>query len=177
MINFDKMQVHPNSNPGIKSELMLFDVPLTQQQIIGQYLTRYSPFSTVSETQFSFQIPESNDWTDLGRSFIQLTLELECISASASDPASWDVALVNDILNSLFSKIDVSIGGTTVSDSNPYSSYKSVISHLVAAPAEVKQTHLRLRGYYEDSANSDASITNVGWKWRKNLTADGKKLH
>lgn len=176
MINFDKMQVYPNSNPGIKSELMLFDVPLTQQQIIGQYLTRYSPFSTVSETQFSFQIPESNDWTDLGRSFIQLTLELECISASASDPASWDVALVNDILNSLFSKIDVSIGGTTVSDSNPYSSYKSVISHLVAAPAEVKQTHLRLRGYYEDSANSDASITNVGWKWRKNLTADGKKI-
>ena len=170
------MQVHPNSNPGIKSELMLFDVPLTQQQIVGQYLTKYSPFSTISETQFTFQIPESNDWTDLSRSHIQLTLELECTPSTPGDPANWNVALVNDVLNSLFSKIDVSLNGTMVSDSNPYSSYKSVLSHLVAAPWEAKKTHLRLRGYYEDSAQGSASNDdNAGWKWRKELTSDGKK--
>ena len=156
---------------------MLFDVPLTQQQITGQYLTKYSPFSTISETQFTFQIPESNDWTDLSRSFLQLTLELECTPASANDPANWEVALVNDVLNSLFSKIDVSLGGTMVSDSNPYSSYKPVLSHLVAAPSEAKKTHLRLRGYYEDSAQGSANgDDNAGWKWRKELTSNGKKI-
>ena len=170
------MQVHPNSHPGIKSELMLFDVPLTQQQIVGQYLTKYSPFSTISETQFTFQIPESNDWTDLSRSFVQLTLELECSPTSDTDPPNWDVALINDVLNSLFSKIDVSLGGTMVSDSNPYSSYKSVLSHLVASPSEVKQTHLRLRGYFEDAANGESNDKNLGWKWRKSLTSDGKKI-
>ena len=167
------MQVHPNSNPGIKSELMLFDVPMTQQQIIGQYLTKYSPFSTVSETQFSFQVPESNDWTDLSRSFIQLTVELEC--TSSNQPENWDVSLINDCLNSLFSKIDVTLGSTMVS-SNPFSSYKSVLSHLIDSPAEVKKTHLKLCGYNEDTADYGASDNNLGWKWRKELTSKKKQI-
>ena len=63
----------------------------------------------------------------------------------------WDkVAMVNNMADSMWAQIDVSIGDTQTTKPLHTHPYKSYIHTILHTPNEAKETFMKLRGFYDD---------------------------
>src|SRR5579871_3449204 len=77
-----------------------------------------------------------NTYTDLNDT--KLELKLKIIKGADTDLADGDLAgVVNNFFHSLFKNIEVKIGNSTITDSNPFYPYISYLKKIIGCSGEV----------------------------------------
>ena len=142
--------IHPHSCPASKSELFLSHVPPTQASIVDFNVTEYRPLATITgETPLiEFMIPAMADrFTDLDDMYLHIKFKYEVTGAENADV----VCPVNNLLHSMFAKVDVTLQDKTVTPSSQYYAYKSYLEKLLGFGKRAKDTYLRTSGWMRDT--------------------------
>lgn len=141
--------MHPQSCPAAKSELMLSHMPPTQASIIKSDVMEYRPLSasTGSTPLIEFLIPAMADrYTDLDDVFLYVKFKYKMKGIVATDV----VAPVNNLLHSMFAKVDMTIQDKTVTSSSQHYGYKSMLEKLIGYGRTAKETFAQTAGWERD---------------------------
>jgi hypothetical protein len=175
--------IHEGSCECAKSELDLFSVPPTQTSIESATFVEYHPISSLSDgAPIEFEVGSSgDDYIDFNDS--QLFVRCKIVKADGSAIAAAEkVGLVNNELNSLFSKVDVSLNGTLITDSTNTNAHRAYIEDLLSYGPGAKKSQLTCALFYKDEAGKmdtndpSAAETNKGLVMRSSFTAGGKEV-
>ena len=144
--------VHPLSCSCTKSELDLFEVPPTQTTIESGRWVEYHPVASLAESSpIEFDIPGAGEeFTDLSQT--KLYIRAKIVRPDGSDlPQDAKVGPVNLWLQSLWSQVDVSLGGKLVTDATNCYPYRAYLETLLNYGSEAKQTQLTSGLFYQDT--------------------------
>jgi hypothetical protein len=166
--------LHPSSTPAAIPELNLFTLPPTQTAVDNSYFLYSRPTSQVlgsnAPVEFCFG-GEGPDYIDLSRSRLKVKLKLVHADATSSVLAADEVAVpANLALHSLWSQVDVTLGGRLMTPATGMYAYKSYIQTLLNYGKEAKKTQLLSQGWYpEQGKQMDVSTTaGNGAAFKKN---------
>ena len=140
------MQSNP-CRPGSKSELAYNEMPYTQTAIIDSYNIYCGPQSTIAEhAPLSFEIPGSEaDFTDLSNTFLKLRIKVTTADGEPiNDTNAPKLTLSNNVLNTLFSQVDISLNDTLVSQSSNLHGYRAYIENLLSYNSHAKDGFLQM---------------------------------
>ena len=145
-------------------QLDLFTLPKTQTTIAKQQWYEYRPVnsSDYTNTPCDFIIPgNSVDVIDLSRSY--LYLHLKVVKQDGSDVGADDkVGIVNNILHSMWSQVDVFLNQQLISSSTRDYQYKSYIDTVLFNDKSTKETRLQTSGFYKDSGDIESTDVLTG---------------
>ena len=178
--------IHKDSCECFSAELDLHSIPPTQTSIETGYFEEAGPVASLTDQgPIEFNIVGSKDeYLDLYNTYLYFACRI--VNADGTDLANdAEVAPANLFLHSLFSQVDVSLGGTLVSESNNNYAYRAYIETLLSYGPAAKTSQLTAALWYKDTSGKMEAIddANVGLKDRKALTARSKivemtgKLH
>lgn len=142
--------IHPHSCPAAKSELVLSDVPPTQASIVRSDVIEYRPLSAVTgETPLiEFLIPAMADrYTDLDDMFLYIKFSYETSGLKQNEL----VCPVNNVLHSMFSKVDMTMQDKSVTSSSQHYAYKSYLEKLLGYGDSAKKTYAKTAGWFRDT--------------------------
>ena len=129
--------LHHQSAPATKTELELFSVPPTQTAIDSYYELEVRPSATLDgSTTYDFNIPASDDYTDLSETMIHIVgkLEKNGLALTETDTAS----LTMGFGNALFEQIQFYLNGVNIAPSNNLHHYQCFLEDfLFKHPSEV----------------------------------------
>ena len=107
-------------------ELDYSDKKMIQTDILHTYDIELTPRNSILESNpIIFQIDSSNDFTDLSKTFLKLTLSINNAADGSAVAAEDNVSLINNFANSIFSQISVMLKNTTISHPNPNYAYRA----------------------------------------------------
>jgi hypothetical protein len=182
------MTIHEDSPEGMKSELDLFTVPFTVQQVDSGCYVYVQPLAPIYNADtIDFVVPGSGDnYLDLSKTvleiggrFINKDKEEEPI------PDGDDFYPVNNLMHSLFKQIDVTLNDVQVTQGSAYYPYKAYIEKLTNYSAGVKNSALTSALWYTDNAiqTIQKTVANTEEKRRQDIVKGGQyvemvdKLH
>lgn len=142
--------IHPHSCPAAKSELVLNHVPPTQASIIRSDVIEYRPLSAISGDTplIEFLIPAMADrYTDLDDLFLYVKFSYEVSGLKQGEL----VCPVNNLLHSMFSKVDMTLQDKSITSSSQHYAYKSYMEKLLGYGEDAKETYARTAGWMRDS--------------------------
>lgn len=167
--------LHSHSCEAIKSEIDLFSLPPTQTAIERSHWMQYKPISSLSDdSPIEFVIPGTGEeYLDLSHSMLKISLKLVRRDAAV---ATDYVGGVNNLLQSLFSQVDVYLNQKSVTSQNNTYAYRAYIETLLNYGTSAKNSHLTSGLWYSDTAGEMDTIGdgNKGLKTRKQFTNTGK---
>ena len=157
--------LHPSSAPAAVPELNIFSLPPTQTAIDNAYFVDCRPVSQVmgnhAPVEFSFG-GEGPDYIDLSRSKLKVKLKIVHQDATSSVLEAAEVAVpINLALHSLWSQVDVTLGGRLMTKATGMYPFKAFIQTLLNYGKEAKESQLLAQGWYEEGADLDA-VTTAG---------------
>ena len=157
--------VHRQSCEGVKSELDLFAVPLTQTSIEDGRWIEHQPLTSLdSGGPIEFILPGTGDaYIDLANTY--LLIRAKVVRAVGTELApDTPVAPVNNWLHSLFSQVDVYLNDTLVTPSSNFTyPFRAYVDTLLSYGAEAKTTQLTSQLWYKDTAgHMDATTADGG---------------
>lgn len=173
--------LHKYSCECVKSELDLFALPSTQTSIEGGQWVHYKPLSSISdESPLEFVVHGGGDeYLDLAHTMLYLNLKI-CKEDGSNFTADDDTKIgpVNNLVNSLFSQIDVYLNQKLVSPPNNTYAYKAYIETLLNYGPAAKKSHLTAGLWYTDTAGKMNSVNgeNSGFQKRYQLTSASKNI-
>ena len=146
--------VHRHSYEGVKSELDLITVPPTQNCIIDSHVVEHQPTASLdSGGPIEFLIPGSgDDYLDLANTMLHVQAKVTRVNGDALD-ADEPVGPMNNWLHSLWSQVDVSLNGTSVTSSSNTHPYRAYIETLLSYGSDAKSTQLTNQLWYKDTAS------------------------
>ena len=152
--------LHPASVPATLPELNLFDLPPTQTAVDSIYYVETRPVSQVNGSngpvEFCFG-GESRDYIDLSRS--RMKVKVQIIQEVGTPLVAKELAVpVNLALHSMWSQVDVTLGGRLMSQATGLYPYKSMIQTLLNFDSESKTTQLVGQGFYKDEKTGMDSV-------------------
>ena len=105
-----------------------------------------------------FLVENATDkFLDLANTYLKLKLKL--VKGDGTDIADTDhVTPINYVIASLFSQVDVNLGGRVISISTNTYSYRSIIETLLNVGNDAKKSQLRMGMYTEDQAERHDDI-------------------
>ena len=162
------------------SELDLFVKPSVQTSIEHTTEKVHYPISSMIESgPLGFTITGSGDeYLDLSAAYLHLTASISV--GGVTNPTEDDkVVPVNNLVQSLFSQVDVSLNGKMVSSSSNTYAYRAYIETLLTFGKAYKKIFLTNYMWYKDDTAghmNDIGDENVGTMKRSNLTAHEKKV-
>lgn len=166
--------------PSVSYTASFFNPIATDQRFLNVKYCKYLPQNAVdaNATNIDFCLPklEPPNCYLIDSVLLQCNIQLSKTGKLAIDKAKL-VAPINNILHSLWKKIDLHINDQCLSTNNDLYSYKSYMTNLMTYGSDAKQTHLQTQGWYNDlRGNFKASTTNPGFfnrnnLFRKNMTA------
>ena len=166
--------------PCSKSELAYNAMPYTQTVITDNYNVYCGPQSTISEhAPLTFEIPGSEaDFTDLSNTFLKLRLKVTTAAGEdVTDANAPALSLSNNVLNTLFSQVDVTLNDTLVSQSSNLHGYRAYVENLLSYTSLAKKSFLKVEGFCPDTAGHfDNPAQNGGHAERRKWITDGKEL-
>ena len=165
--------------PCAKSELNYNDLPPIQRVIEDTYTTSLGPVSTLDQTSpLVFHISGSDtDYLDLSNTVLNLKCKVtDAAGAGISDTNYPKTSLVNNVLNSLFSQVDISMNETLVSQSTNLHPYRAYIETLLSYDNQAKNSFLQLQGWATDEAGVFDNDENDGHTTRRSWISGGKEL-
>ena len=169
------------ANEFMLSEFDLFQSSKMQHQIQDQDYVEYSPISPI-QYGTPFRIVANGapqQYWDLYNSYVVLRVKL-VKAAGGAFAAAAGVAPINDIFDTLFSNIEVSLNDTVVSDNNGHYAECAYINKLLSYSDDVQKSRMRLEGFIKDTAgefNARAvDGANAGYKDRLAMFAEGKEV-
>ena len=159
-----------NAAADFHSELNLFEQPTYQTSLTDEYEYDTYPIAALSSNGASsspieFTIRGSdNTFFDLNNS--KLEVKVLVLKPVHTGTAATDVAPANLFLHSLFSSVEMEVGGKLVTDPNTIYPYRAFIETLVNMPAETMRTRMLCEGWTKDTAGQLAAVepakTNTG---------------
>ena len=126
--------LHHSSIPATKSELEIFNIPPTQTAIESSYEVDFRPSSTLDSSRtYDFQIPSSEDFTDMSGTMIYIKCRLK---SERSDHSFEDnLTLTDNFASAIFDQVDLYLGTTNITPSNNLYHYQSYLEDLLFRPA------------------------------------------
>lgn len=182
----DNGVIDPQSILCAKTELDLGYVPPTQTTIEKGWMVEYRPVASIagqSTPNIEFHIPASMDhYLDLDEMFLQVKLKIEGFSDSdktrKQDPYAAPVttatpevvafAPVNNLLHSLFEKVELTLRNKVVTSNTHYYPHRAYFEKLLGSTLWAKNTYLSVTGW-----DSDDDPTKVSKQRAKQLLATG----
>ncbi|KAF0138277.1 MAG: hypothetical protein FD143_3692, partial [Ignavibacteria bacterium] len=169
------------ANEFMLSEFDLFQSSKMQHQIQEQDYVEYSPISPI-QYGTPFRIVANGgpqQYWDLYNSYVVLRVKL-VKAAGGAFAAAAGVAPINDIFDTLFSNIEVSLNDTVVSDNNGHYAECAYINKLLSYSDDVQKSRMRLEGFIKDTAGQFNARAvdgdNAGYKERLAMFAEGKEV-
>ena len=140
------------SNNAPLPELDFFKLPNTQTSIVRSQYVDHRQINQLNDIgPFDFLIPGGSDYVDLSRT--NLGLKIKIVDKAGADiPAATEVGIVNALLHTLWSQIDVYLNGVLVSTNSTNYPYVSMLKLLTENNEGAKKTRLTSVGYYKDSS-------------------------
>ena len=178
--------IHKDSCECSSAELDLQSVPPTQTSVESGYYEECGPVASLTDQgPIEFNIVGSeNEYLDLYNTHLYLACRI--VNADGTDlAADAEVGPTNLFLHSLFSQVNVTLGGALVSESNNNYAYRAFMETLLSYGPAAKDSQLTAALWYKDTPGKMETIddTNVGMKHRKSLAARSRvvemtgKLH
>jgi hypothetical protein len=161
-------------------ELNLFEEPVKQNTVLRFFLVDFRPTSQIvsQDAPVSFTLGgDSGHYLDLKRCRLNIKLRLlKDDGTDLTEAESGKVCPINLILHSVWSQLELRIGGRLISSSNNHYGYKSIIHTLLKASADAKESHLQLQGFYEDTKPIHKVENNAGATARADLFKSSKSV-
>lgn len=161
------------------STLDLFSVPPTTTDIKHGHWVEYTHLNPLTdEGPIIFDIPsDKNDYISLKDSYMHVRAKI--VNADGSDIANdAEVAPCNNLLQSIFKQVDVSLNNQTVTSSTNTYHLRAYIENLLSYGTEAKSSQLTAGLWYKDTAGELETIGdgNNGYAKRKALAAGSRTI-
>lgn len=133
------------------SDTQLFLPSFTQSDIQHGFYEDIFPISKLDDNgPIEFNIANSTDkFIDLASIYLKTKLQIK--KADGSELAETEVVMpVNYVFGSMFSQVDVSLGGTIISTSNNTYAYRSYLEALLNYGSDAKLSQLQMGLYKKD---------------------------
>jgi hypothetical protein len=136
--------LHHKSIPATKNELELFSVPATQTVIDYYYEVGYRPSASLeSSSTFDFDIPASDDYTDLAETMIHIVGTIQ--KGNAALATTDDAHPCTGMANALFQQVEFYLNGVNISPSNNLYHYQAYLEDLLFRhPSEIDHGSLMI---------------------------------
>jgi hypothetical protein len=147
--------IHESSNITPHPDFDLFGVPSTQWTVERNIQTEHRPISIIdsrSIIQFVVDSP-MDEYIQLRDSMIKVKLKINIKKTDNSNvtEADWKkIAPVNYLLQSLFSNVQVEIGGKPITMTPHTYAYKSYFDAILNFTNDARKTFLSASGFYDD---------------------------
>ena len=142
------------------SPLEWYDVPPTQTAVVESYDVEFLPTSALRQGgAVEFYIPASaEDYLDVKNS--RLYIRARIVKADGTQTAADEaVAPVNNLLQSMWSNVELLANERLIAHTNNIHGYVSIISHLLHDSDEVLTSERQMQMIYKDTA-SQLDVTN-----------------
>ena len=140
------------STTALMDQIQLSTLPPTQNGIDKVQWVEYRPLGQIQDnTPIDFIIPGSSDYIDLKRSFINVKLKILKTDNTTMGPDDH-VSIINLPLHSMWNQVDVYLNQQLVGSSTNNYAYKAYMDTLLFHDKNVKDTRLKMQGWYKDSA-------------------------
>lgn len=169
---------HPDSLACSKEELDLFSLPPTQNVIDENVITKINTISSYATTRgcpLEFVISTNSDYY-LDASNIFLKLKLVIKNDDDTSPGTTNAVVPeNNIIDTLFSDVEVLLNDVTVSSSPSIAAYRGYIEKLLNYSKGAKLSHLQNGGFFCHDGRADHS-TKFTSSTNKTFEVYGKLL-
>lgn len=164
-------------------ELNIFQMPVIQSAVHRSCLVEFRPTSQLNPTSDSpihFSLGgDSRNYLDLSKT--RLHVKAKLISSDGSEiEKSEIVAPVNQLLQSLWSSVELKISGKTVSmTTNGTYPYVAYLQSILKQSDPAKESQLSTQMYFKENgglAMDENPITNIGFMRRKQFFDGGKSV-
>ena len=137
------------SNQAPMPKLDFFRLPDTQSSIVRSQYVEHRGINQLNDVgPFDFLIPGGSDYVDLSRT--NLGLKIKIVDNTGADiPDATEVSIINAILHTLWSQIDVYLNVVLVSTNSTNYPYTSMLKLLTENNEGVKKTRLTSVGYFK----------------------------
>ena len=173
--------IHPQSCECALPGLDLFTVPPTQTSVLSGGWVEYHPLATLSDNgPIEFNIKGTDEYLDLYSSYLHVQAKI--VKADDGDLGAPDDDThgpVNLFLHSLFSEVEVSVGGVLITTGSNLYPYRAYLETLLSYGEGAKETQLAAAMFYKDTAgkfNTTSGTENKGLQKRRNLTKRSKTV-
>ena len=152
------------------SDADLFTPSFVQTDVQHGIYEEIFPISKLDDNgPIEFTIENSTDkFIDAANTYLKMKLKI--VKADGSNiPAEEKVTPINYIFGSLFSQVDVKLGGCIISTSNNTYSYRAILETLLNYGKDAKKTQLEMGLYVKDQPerlDETDPARNVGLKER-----------
>lgn len=167
--------MHAGSRECHNTGLNIFSIPHTQTSIEESQYVVVKPHSL--GTVMEVQLPKTDRYMDLQNTFLRLRLKLT--KRDGTDLAQdTEVSLVNNMMDSLFKQIDVTIANEVITNSDNCHAYKAYICRLLNDTHGASESFIQGQGFYKDVSGSMDVLgpENTGYVRRKDLTKNSTPL-
>ena len=147
------------------SELDIFSPQYVQHGVEGVLKREYAPLSALQQgAPIEFAITGApGQYLDMAKSYLHIRAKIT--KADGTKPAAEaQVGPVNLTLHSMFSSVEVTLGGKMISDNNGMYAQRSYLETLLTMPQEVQENQLGGAGWAKDTAAQikDLNCTGAG---------------
>ena len=173
--------IHRLSSVKPLSEFDIFSVPPTQSTIEQDILTEHRPVSTLDpKACIEFNLSSGLDEyirLDKTSFYLRLRINIENPLKAIIKKEDWKkISTVNNLLNSLFKQIDLTIGDRLVNQPHQTYGYKTDIEFKLGKRKEEKETFLASGFWFEDGLDDPESLnTKISELIMSNNDADLSK--
>lgn len=154
--------VHPKSCPATKSELDLWALPATQMAISKKFDVEFRPVAalTGSTPMIEFCVPASADqYWDLDSTNLEVRMKVSLFktdnnvktAVAIADASRKLFSPINNLLHSLFQRIDLELNGKLVTSTSQHAPYRAYIETLLNYDSHAMETHLQGVGWVKDT--------------------------
>ena len=155
------------------SSLDLFKKSVIQTAIVDGSWIEIRPINSIEETApIDFHIDGTGeDFLDLSETYLKVKVRITSADGENGYPQDQMVAPANLILQSMWSKLDVSFNGKRVSSSGHTYPYRAYVESALNLGNDVKQGQLSASGWHVDTAGHFDTLgaQNAGFMTRKEL--------
>ncbi len=144
------------------STLQLFDLPPVQVVVEKSSHHYIQPDASITNAEAPIKIrvvSDVNHFVDLSETM--LYVEMKIVKADGKPLTKVNIAPVNLFLHSLFSQVDVNIGGTSITSGQQTYPYLAYLQTLLSYGPAAKQSWLAASGFYKDVAHRMDDTTAI----------------
>ena len=165
---------------GLTNALELFSKPLIRTSVVkGSWLEVRPTNALEDDGAIDFEISGSGtDYFDLANTFIKAKIRVLTPHGNVGYPDTAMVAPVNNILHSMFSKVDVLLNGKTVCSSDHHYAHRAYLESLLNFGPDTKNGELSASLWHEDTPEHFEALNaeNAGFTTRRQLGQQGRTI-
>ena len=163
----------------MKSELDLFKPRIIQTNILKTEEIAYKPLTSLENQSVIEFLCHGHGDAYIDLSSINICVKIQLLKGDGTSYKAADVnqpGVVNNMLQSLFRQVNVSLNGKNINTTDSNYSYRAYIETLLNFGEDASRTHLELCGWYSDSKSLDNISALDGLGKRKTLLSNSSIL-